>query len=110
MPETRWEWAVVYGIDTADLTSPIEGNTLTYDDQVQAREMVQWLRDSMVVRRRVTVGQWEPAPAEEQNGEWQQIAQQVREIAADAADPSVRSWWRRRRLAGQRRRAWRRWL
>lgn len=65
MAETRWEWGVVYGVDTTDLTSPVEGNFLGYDDEAEAREMLQWLRDSMVVRRRVTVGPWEPAAAED---------------------------------------------
>lgn len=63
---SRWEWAVVYGIDTTDLTSPIEGNILGYEDEAEAREMLQWLRDAMVVRRLVDVGPWEPAPAEEE--------------------------------------------
>lgn len=62
MAETRWEWAVVYGVDTADLISPVEGNILGYDDETSARDMLQWLADSMVVRRRVAAGPWVPAP------------------------------------------------
>jgi hypothetical protein len=64
--QIREEWAVVYGVDPDEpLSPPVEGaGTITYDDEAAAAEMVQWLAGSVLVRRTVHFGPWEPAPAE----------------------------------------------
>jgi hypothetical protein len=53
------EWAVAYGGEDPNECA----GTLQYDDEAEARESLQWIRDSMLAKRTVIVGPWEQVAA-----------------------------------------------
>jgi hypothetical protein len=58
---TGWEWGVSYGDNSADR------RFLGYDDEAGATEMLRWLPNSVIVRRQVNTGPWEPAPIQDRS-------------------------------------------